>query len=275
MSANAVFDIVNERGWRRGLGNLMKGQLSGWFKSSRWWRHALIWLGTINLILFFATIGLKQAVEDAAAAGEPPPPAEALMLYGIFGGMFAAFGVMIIMQGVIVGEKKSGTAAWVLSKPVTRTSFVVSRLIGNTIGILGTAVLLPGLVAYFTVGIFTPDGWPSPLNYLAGLAVMAVSMFFWLTLTLVSGTFFDSIGGVIAFPLVTYFAMWNLPGYFMPLMYISPVMLTIPAGDMSPAVAESLMNGEAPFSWIPLIAAILFSAVFVSVAIWRFNRQEF
>jgi ABC-2 type transport system permease protein len=275
MSANSVFELVDERGWRRGLGNLMKGQLSGWFKSSRWWRNALIWLAIINLILFFAAIGFRQAAKDAAAAGEPPPPDEALMLYGIFGGMFVAIGVMIIMQAVIVGEKKSGTAAWVLSKPVTRTSFVVSRLIGNTIGILGTAVLLPGLVAYLTVGIFTPDGWPSPLNYLAGLAVMAVSMFFWLTLTLVSGTFFDSIGGVIAFPLVTYFAMWNLPGYFMPLMYISPVMLTIPAGDMSTAVAESLMNGEAPFSWIPLIAAILFSAVFVSVAIWRFNRQEF
>lgn len=275
MSANTVFDFVDERGWRRGLGNLMKGQLSGWFKSSRWWRQALIWLTLINLILFFATIGLNEAAADAAAAGEPPPEAETLMLYGIFGGMFVAFGVMIIMQGVIVGEKKSGTAAWVLSKPVTRTSFVVSTILGNTLGILATAVLLPGLVAYLTVGLFTPDGWPAPLNFLAGVAILAVSMFFWLTLTLLSGTFFDSMGGVIAVPLVTYIAMWNLPGFIPQLLYISPVILTIRAGDELPAVAESLMVGEAPFSWIPLIAALLLSAVFVGVAIWRFNRQEF
>ena len=39
MSADTVFDLVDESGWRRGLGNLMKGQFSGWFKSSKWWRH--------------------------------------------------------------------------------------------------------------------------------------------------------------------------------------------------------------------------------------------
>jgi len=275
MSANSVFDLVDERGWRRGLNNLMKGQLSGWFKSSRWWRQALIWLVTINLILFFATIGLSEATEDAAAAGEPPPANEALMLYGIFGGMFVAFGVMIIMQGVIVGEKKSGTAAWIMSKPVTRTSFIASRLLSNSLGILTTAVLLPGLIAYLTIGLMTPGGWPSPLYFLAGLVVMAASMFFWLSLTLVSGTFFDSVSGVIAVPLATYFAMWLLPGFLSQLVYVSPVILTVGGDDGYPSVASSLMTGEAPFSWIPLIVAILLSTVFVTVAIWRFNRQEF
>jgi len=275
MSANTVFELVDERGWRRGLDNLMAGQLSSWFKSSRWWRNALIWLVIVNLILFFATIGFRQAAKDAVATGEPAPSDETLMLYGIFGGMFVAMGVMIIMQGAIVGEKKSGTAAWVLSKPVTRTSFVVSRLLGNALGILITAILLPGLVAYVTIGIFAPGGWPSPLNFLAGVAVLAVSMLFWLTLTLVSGTLFDSVGGVIAVPLATYFAMWLIPGVFTPLVYISPVILTVGSGDEYSSVAASLMNGQAPFSWIPLIVAIVLSAVFIGVAIWRFNRQEF
>jgi hypothetical protein len=35
------------------------------------------------------------------------------------------------------------------------------------------------------------------------------------------------------------------------------------------------MSGQAPFSWIPVIAAAIFSIVFIAVAIWRFNRQEF
>jgi ABC-2 type transport system permease protein len=275
MSAEVIFDMVDERGWRRGLGNLLKGQFSGWFKSSKWWRHGLIWLAVVNLILFFTTLGSKQAAIDAAAAGEPAPVIDTLMLYGIFGGMFVAIGVMIIMQSVIVGEKRSGTAAWVLSKPVTRTAFVVSRLIGSTVGILLTAVLLPGLIAYVTVGVFTPLGWLPPLNFLAGLAVMAVSMFFWLTLTLMSGTFFDSVGGVIAVPMTAFFALWFLPGVITPLIYISPVILFVGPGGEYPAVTESLMSGEAPFSWIPAIAAILFSVVFIAVAIWRFNRQEF
>jgi ABC-2 type transport system permease protein len=189
--------------------------------------------------------------------------------------MFVAIGVMIIMQGVIVGEKKYGTAAWVMSKPVTRTSFLVSRLIGSTVGILLTAVLLPGLIAYITFGVFGTEGWLSPLNFLAGVAVLAVSAFFWLTLTLMSGTFFDSVAGVIAVPMVTFFAMWFLPMYITPLLHVSPVVLFVGPGDDYPSLIESLSNGNAPFSWIPLIASILFSIVFVAVAIWRFNRQEF
>jgi ABC-type transport system involved in multi-copper enzyme maturation permease subunit len=111
------------------------------------------------------------------------------------------------------------------------------------------------------------------LNFLAEVAVLAVSMFFWLTLTLMSGTFFESVGGVIAVPLVAYFALWFLPGVITPLFYISPVVLSI--GGQHPGVAVPLMNGEVPFSWMPLIASILLSVVFVAVAIWRFNRQEF
>ncbi len=267
MSADTVFDLVDERGWRRGLGNLMKGQFSGWFQSSKWWRHALIWLAAVNLILLFATIGMSGEAENEA--GDSP-----LMLYGVFGGMFVAIGVMIIMQAVIVGEKKSGTAAWVMSKPVTRTSFLVSRLIGSTLGILVTAVLLPGLIAYITLSVFGTEGWLSPLNFLAGVAVLAVSAFFWLTLTLMSGTFFDSVAGVIAVPMVTFFAMWFLPMYITPLIHVSQVILFVGPGD-DLSVSLSLFNGEAPFSWIPLISSILFSIVFIAVAIWRFNRQEF
>jgi hypothetical protein len=105
--------------------------------------------------------------------------------------------------------------------------------------------------------------------------MLAVSMFFWLTLTLMSGTFFESVGGVIAVPMVAFFALWLLPSVITPLMHVSPVMLSTPPGEEYPALATSLMNGEAPFSWIPLIASILFSVVFIAMAIWRFNRQEF
>lgn len=272
---SSQFQRVDERGWRRGMGNLLQGELSSWFKSKRWLKQILLWLSIINLILFFTVIGLSKATKEAVAAGEPPPEVDTLMLYGIFGGMFVAFGVMVIMQRTIVGEKRDGTAAWVLSKPVTRTAFVVSRLVGNTIGIFLTEVLIPGVVTYLTIGIFTSLGWLPPLNYLAGIAVLSLSAFFWLTLTLMAGTLFEASGGVIAIPMGLYFAMWMLPTVITPLMYITPVILTVgPEGDFK-GVSTALMLGESPFSWIPVISAVIFSAIFIFVAIRRFNRQEF
>ena len=268
-SDNVQLQMVDERGWRRGFGNLLQGEFSSWFKSSRWWKHLIMWLVIINM---FMVIFVYAASESAAEGGEGPP---LLFMYGLFGGMFVAFGAMIIVQGTIVGEKRSGTAAWVLSKPVTRTAFVVSRLIGNTVGVLVTAVLVPGVLVYVTLGVISELGWLPPLDFLAALGVLALSTFFWLTLTLMAGTLFDSTGGVIAVPMVVFFAMWFLPGLLPFLLYVSPVVLFVGPGDVYPAISESLLSGQAPFSWIPVISTAILCVVFIVVAIWRFNRQEF
>jgi ABC-2 type transport system permease protein len=261
--------MVEESGWRRGLGNLLGGEFSSWFKSARWLKHLIVWLLVVNL---FMVIFVYAAAEEAAS-GEGNM--DLLMMYGIFGGLFVAFGAMIVVQGAIVGEKRSGTAAWVLSKPVTRTSFVISRLIGNSVGVLVTSVLLPGVLVYVTLGLISELGWLSPLDFFAGVGAIALSVFFWLTLTLMAGTFFESTGGVIAVPMAVFFAMWFLPGILTPLIHISPVILFVGPGDAYPAVSQSLMNGHPPFSWIPVIASAIFSILFVAIAILRFDRQEF
>src|SRR5512146_1759370 len=142
MSANVsvTFKRVEEKGWRRGMSNLLQGEYSAWFKSSRWWKHLLLWVSIIDVMMAIMIIATSKAAQD----GRDGPPL--LFMYGIFGGMFVAFGVMVIMQRVLVREKRSGTAAWVLSKPVTRTAFVVSRLVVNAIAILLTSVIVPGAI---------------------------------------------------------------------------------------------------------------------------------
>lgn len=272
---NSQFELVNEQGWRRGWNNLLNGELAGWFKSKRWVKQIIIWLLIVNLMLFFTTIGLNDSINQAAAAGEPMPEIDTPLLYGIFGGMFVAFGVMILMQRVIVGENREGTSAWCLSKPVTRTAFLMSRLAGNTIGILVTAVLIPGVIAYVTIGLNTPLGWLPPLNFLGGMLMVALSTFYWISLTLMVGTFFERSAGVMAVPMGLFFAGWLLPSTFPPLMYITPVILTVGPGDGFNGISLSLILGEAPFSWIPVISAVVFSIGFIYVAIRRFNQQEF
>ena len=264
------FQLVSEKGWRRGLGNLLRGEYSGWFKSSRWWKQLILWFSIINVMMAIMIIATGEAAKD----GNDGPPL--LFMYGIFGGMFVAFGVMIIMQRVLIREKSSGTAAWVLSKPVTRTAFVISRLVVNSIAILLTSVIVPGVILYITLGLFSDLGWLSPFGFIAGLLTVSLHTFYWIALVLMMGTLFESSSAVIAMPMVLYFVFWMGTQMIPSLIYISPLLLTFsPAPEQMNALSASLMTGEPVFSWLPLISTIVSCVIFIAVAILRFNRQEF
>ncbi|MGE5123038.1 MAG: ABC transporter permease [Acidobacteriaceae bacterium] len=272
MSANALgeLQLVQEKGWKRGLGNLFNGEYSSWFKSSRWWKHLLVWFSVVNVMMVIMIIATTEAAKD----GSDGPPL--LLMYGIFGGLFVAVGVMIIMQRVIVGEKRSGTAAWVLSKPVTRTSFVISRLIVNSIAILLTSVIVPGVALYVILGFFSDLGWLPPLGYLATLLMFSLHTFYWIALVLMLGTLFESSSGVIAVPMTLFFTFWFGSSYIPGLLYISPLLLTFsPDPDHINTLSISFLTGTPVFSWVPLISTVVFSAIFIAVSILRFNRQEF
>ncbi len=267
--ASSNLQSVMEKGWRRGLGNLLQGEYSAWFKSSRWWKHLILWFSIINVMMMIMVIA---SVQEAKNGNEGPP---LLLMYGVFGGMFVAIGVMIIMQQVLVREKGSGTAAWVLSKPVTRTAFVVSRLTVNSIAILLTAVIVPGVVLYITLGLFSDLGWLSPLGFTAALLMISLNMCYWIALVLMMGTLSDSSSVVIAVSMAIFFTFAYGAGLVPQMIYISPLMLSFsPAEQISP-LTMSFISGEPVFSWLPLISTVVSTVVFIAVAIWRFNRQEF
>lgn len=179
-NSSSQLRLVEEQGWKRGFANLLRGEYSAWFQSSKWWKQLILWFSIINLMMVMMLYASGQAAQDG---GSGPPT---LFMYGIFGGMFVAFGVMILMQRAIIKEKQSGTAAWVLSKPVTRTAFVISRLAINTIGILITAVIVPGVLFYITLGTLSDFGWLPPLGSLIALLMIIIHTFFWITLVLMN-----------------------------------------------------------------------------------------
>jgi len=253
---------------------LLQGEYSAWFKSSRWWKHLLLWFSIIDGMMLIMVYAAADAVKEG---GEGPP---ILFMYGIFGGMFVALGVMIIMQRVLVREKSSGTAAWVLSKPVTRTAFVVSRLVVNAIAILFSSVIVPGVILYIILGLLSGIGWLSPLGFTAALLMVSLHTFYWIALVLMVGTFSESSSTVIAVPMALLFVFWLGPELIPALSYVtiyaSPLLLTFsPAPDQLNSLAGSFMTGEPVFSWLPLISTVVSCTIFIAVAIWRFNRQEF
>jgi hypothetical protein len=144
-----------------------------------------------------------------------------------------------------------------------------------SIAILPTSVIVPGVIFYITLG-FSATGWLSPSGYIAGLLMISLHTFFWIALVLMMGSLFESSGVVIAVPMVLFFTFWMGTGIIPALVYISPLLLSFsPAPEQMSALSVSFMTGAPVFSWLPLISTIVLSIIFITVAIWRFNRQEF
>ncbi|TFH33893.1 MAG: hypothetical protein E4G99_10605 [Anaerolineales bacterium] len=273
VSGNSVFQLVSEASWRAGLKNLLRADLRSWLHTRKWWVQALIWIGAIDLILVMVIVTANTAEEVAL------PYQELLVLYGILGGLFPTIGVNILMQSAIVGEKQSGTAAWILSKPVSRPAFILSKILGNAVGFAISAVLIPGFLAFLIITLGTGARIAFP-NFLAGLGIIYLSALYWMTFTLMLGTFFNSRGAVIGIPLALILGQQFILGlinWISPkLIPFLPYLLVVPAeGANMGSIVSSVIVGSPPPTWIPIPASIVSILLFVAVGIWRFQREEF
>lgn len=224
--------------------------------------QALIWVGVVNMSIASVIWGSS---EDAPAG---------IALYALFSCLFPTIAIIIILQDAIIGEKELGTAAWVLSKPVSPTAFVVAKLIAHSVGVLATMTLLPGLVAYIQISL-AGGTWLNPLNFVAGMGVIWLYQLFFLTLTLMLGVLNDKRAAVIGIPLALAFGTQLLLGIVPALQYVLPWRLAVGAENETLSVIESVISGAEPFSWLPVMAVAGFVVLFTAVAIHRFQREEF
>ena len=264
MAGNEAFELVSERGWSRGLGNMLHTGLAGWFTTRTWWTQCLIWGGVINLILV-----------AVAYSPEAPGLFDLLMLFSVFASLFPAVGVVILMQDALVGEKREGTAAWVLSKPVTRHAFVLSKAITNSVGVLVTMILVPGIISYAVISIFNRSAL-NPGGFLSALGVLFINHFFFLTLTLMLGTLFNARGPVIGIPLALLFFQQNLIGLLPSLRFLFPWTLTLGTGSTNSLMFSMLTAAPVQSEMLTILGIVVVeSLLFIVLGLWRFSREEF
>jgi ABC-2 type transport system permease protein len=271
MAGNEAFVIRQGRGWQRGLANFLTAELAGWFGTRTWLTHLLIWVGMIDGILLITMITMQREGGPAIAQEAAQTGA---MIYSIFSGYFAAIGVVIIMQDAIVGEKLSGTAAWVLSKPLSRAAFVLTKLFGNMAGILVMMILIPGLIAYVIISMLGLGEWLPFVPFLAAMACLGVALIFAQTFTLMLGTLFNNRGAVIGLGLAFLFGQQFLVQLAPFLWKVLPVGIFLNESD-APSLTASLILGLTPLpSLQPVWWCIGLSVLFVAIGLWRFEKTE-
>lgn len=266
MIGETALQRLPERGWHSGLGELVKLELRRWWRTKKWWITALVALGAMNGLLVLVYVSTQTNAEAAQQlglnAGQDYWP-----LYLQIAPMIAVLAAIILMQDALIGEKESGITAWVLSKPVSRVAYVLSKLVGNAVGILLLLVVLPSLVTYGFASLVVDGAWMPLGSTLAMIGMLCLMVLFYITLTLVLGAFLGHRVGTAGAAMLALFLQQTLVNVFSGLAAYLPITVH--------AYALQVVMGDPLPDVTPLVAMVVWSVGFTALALWRFGREEF
>jgi ABC-2 type transport system permease protein len=247
----------------RGFGNLLQNETRAWWGTRKWLVHLVLWVAIIN-----GFSGLIAWAESGDGKSAIDVYGEAVQVFFILGGMAAAIGVVSTTQGAIVGEKQLGTAAWIMSKPASRSAFVLAKLVAHASAFLVLALALPALV-FCLESLVAGRALPPLVPFAGSLAVMGLHLLFYLALTIMLGTVFSSRGPIVGIGVGLIIAEQSLPNLVPQLSTLFPALL--------PWAASGLVLGEAvpAEAFVAIGVTAAWTVLFVAVALWCFAREEF
>jgi len=193
---------------------------------------------------------------------------------------FVVFLIVMASAGLIPTMFMRGQAEFYLSKPVSRTSLLLNKLLAIWL-IYGGVMVFAGAIVYgVTVLVYGLFDW----KILFLFALNLVRIFIWLSITVTVGV----VSGSTTMSIITAFLVWiaqfillmhdqikvivssQIFGYVVDtLYYIVPKMSQI--GNL----ADALALGKPVESWQPLFTSLLFSVVLIYVATLVFNRKDY
>jgi ABC-2 type transport system permease protein len=250
-----------------GFGNMLNKELRDWFGTRRWIVQAVIWLAIVNGLMAFIMF-VVPTMDPSEEMGAEQVLAMAPGLYFNFVILFGAIGMIILTQDEIIQEKQSGTAAWILSKPVSRSAFVMTKLLSNFVGGLIFIAGITGAVAFLEIYLASGQALPV-LPYLIGVGLVLLTLTFYLSLVIMLGTIFEQRGSVLGI------AVGVLLGGMIASQFTQLVSYFLPVN--MPDIAVAVIQGQ-PLPVIAisqLVTTGAWSILFIIVALLRFRREEF
>jgi ABC-2 type transport system permease protein len=172
---------------------------------------------------------------------------------GQFGGLIA----VLLAMGAVATEKERGTAALLLTKPVSRAAFLAAKLavIGLTLAV-SVAIATAG-AWFYTLVLFAPL---SPAGVAAGAVLQWLTLMAWASITFVGSTLTRSALaaaglGIVAFIVVGILGVVPTVGQFLPTGFGCPgraLALGVPSPDpVVPVLSTIVVIGAAGVvSWL-------------------------
>ncbi len=179
-------------------------------------------------------------------------------------GQIGTFAAILLAMSSIARERERGTAALVLSKPVSRPAFLGSKFTALLVT-LGVSVVVGGLADYaYTAALFRTMTVP---GFVACCALLFLSTAVFVAVTFLASTLIGSTLPAAGVGLGVYF-LAAIAGT------IQRVNDLLPAGLAAPAKALALGDSP-PHLWVSLGFNLLWIALCLAGAWLSFRSQEF
>jgi len=255
---------------------LFRRESRKWWQTRRWWMQAVLWLAVLGGFTIFSLFVLPGVMEQAAAAGNTSdmPTVEELRqevpatLFSMMS-FLLPIAVILLVQNQVYSEKSSGVAAWILSKPVSRSAYLLAKFAADALGIVLVIVLVPLLPIYLLLA--------SAIDINAGAFLMSavlllLLLFFYQAFTLMMSVIGNSseiiLGVLLAFLVGGMLLMDPL------VMTLGQVAYVLPWGLPDAMVLTAIGQPLPPFLQLSIFTTGALTLLCLGIALRQFSRQE-
>ena len=225
------------------------------------------------LIARFTPDILKWAMEtteelmDMSALFAMIPEPNSVSSYAEF---FSNFNLMcllamiIVFAGTVANEKSRGTAAYILTKSISRTEFIMSKFVSSVLFIFVSTVITAAVLKIYTDLLFN-DGLVEIQHFIIYFAILFLYLVFIMSIVLFSSILSKNVTSatIMSFLIFIGFNIWAaIPriGKFAP-PNINDFNVLLNAKDSTDLT-------------VGIIVTVVFSIIFLVAGINLFNKQE-
>jgi ABC-2 type transport system permease protein len=252
----------------RGFGAFTRKEFLETRKTWRLWvvPGVLVFLGLTTPIMAAVTPAiLKMTAERQPGVVIRYPTPTSIDAYAQFMGNLIQLALLVVIitgAAAVAGERRSGTAILVLTKPLSRTSFVWSKAIANLVVLVVATALGTALCVGVTLALFDGSHIVALLESVAvwlALATMFVCLMVWLSAAL------DRQAAAAGAGIAVYVVLFTLTGF--------PMLRDwTPAGIFT--ANDALLKGKDAALAQPVVVTLVLAVAFLLLAAWSFRRKE-
>jgi len=180
------------------------------------------------------------------------------------------FAFIIIFGGIVAKEKSKGTAAYILTKSVSRTEFILSKFVASVLFIFAATAVTAGVLKLASFIIFN-DGLIHVQDFILYFALLFLYLVFIMSIIMFASVIAKSTtpATIFSFLIFAAFNIWAMiprAGRFAPPNINN---LNVLANDLNTLNAHNSTDLT-----VGIILTVAFSICFLISSIALFNRQE-